>query len=599
MTLLYENPSNSAPHWIPSAGAGSFGPAHRAAPIGRHRRPLGRRIFSESGLVFLAAFAVYFTVAMLLDFRYHAFDGDAISRMANGFYILHSRDPHLAAVGFVWNPLSSIADLPLLAFNSVWPALASHNVAGTTMSALAMGGAVYQLHAILREWKIAVPQRLILTLLFAVNPMVLLFGGNGMSEALYLFTMLAATRYLLRWLRTHSLASLVYAALALAFAYLERSEPVAAAAFAAPLVFWVTYARSDDDRRSRTWAGLTDVTILLMPIITAFAGGAVTSWVITGQPFEQFTSKYGNSALIAASHEIKGTMSTRLLHEVKAITYMSPLFALIVIVAVVVAARRRNIEILGVAAIIGGGLAFTLASYLDNSIFPWFRYYILMAPLGVLLVGSILAAPSRLRPAKTPEMPPGGAPTTTGGHKGLASAVAGLFTAAMVLVLLVPSVPGTAIGMDNRAMAPDILLYDGFIFHRHLDAQDIHAKESYSAVRTIADYLNAQHLSNGQVVVDTADNCIPNVVTNVDNPRMFVIHNDRDFQRTLDDPLTFHAHYLLVQGSGSAQTDAVGQQYPSLGRGAKWAMLVHSFSPKGLCVGFDLYKVTGHTTGNF
>ncbi|HEY7916898.1 MAG TPA: hypothetical protein VIC86_07940 [Acidimicrobiales bacterium] len=38
--------------------------------------------------------------------------------MANGFYVLHSADPHLAAVGFVWNRLSSIVDLPLLALDS-------------------------------------------------------------------------------------------------------------------------------------------------------------------------------------------------------------------------------------------------------------------------------------------------------------------------------------------------------------------------------------------------------------------------------------------------------------------------------------------------
>ena len=73
------------------------------------------------------------------------FDGDTISRMANGFYVIHSRDPHLGAIGFVWNPLSSLADLPLLSLNSLWPSLASHDVAGTTMSALAMACATYQL----------------------------------------------------------------------------------------------------------------------------------------------------------------------------------------------------------------------------------------------------------------------------------------------------------------------------------------------------------------------------------------------------------------------------------------------------------------------
>ncbi len=513
--------------------------------------------------------------------------------MANGFYIFHSRDPHLAAVGFVWNPLSSFADLPLLAFNSFWPVLASHNVAGTTMSAISMGGAAYQLNSILRDWKVAGALRILLTAFFVLNPMILLFGGNGMSEAIYLFTMLSATRYLLRWLRDGDLPSLVYSAIALAFAYLERSEPVAAAAIATPLVFWVTFVRSDGLRKARMWAALTDVTILVVPILTAFVGWAVVSYVITGQPFEQFTSKNGNSALIKSSHEIVGSLSSRAVHEMTAITYIGPLLSIVGVIAIVVAIYRRNMQILGVLAIIGGGLAFTLASYLTNAIFPWYRYYIMVVPLDVLLLASIFGEPSTLRPADSlhsKNRMRGGSVRSIGGV--LAAAV-------LTIVVLVPSIPGTAKGMDTVKLAPDILLYYGFIWHKQLDVQDRDAKITYSAVETMANYLDAQHLPNGDVVVDTADNCIPNVVTNVDNPRLFVIHNDRDFQRVLDDPLTFHAHYLMVQGAGSAQTDAVGEQYPQLGKGVSWAKLSHAFPARGLCVSFSLYRVIGHPNGTF
>jgi hypothetical protein len=599
MTLLDDRPLAQS---VPSLGSGSGTLALVGEPATRGPRPKRLRpgVFSEAGLVVLAAFGTYFTVAMLLDFKYHSFDGDSISRMANGFYMLHSRDPHLAAIGFVWNPLSSIADLPLLTFSGVWPALASHNVAGTTMSALAMAGAVHQLHSILREWKVTSPLRLILTACFALNPMILLFGGDGMSEALYLFTMLAATRYLLRWLREDDLASLVFAAIALAFAYLERSEPVAAAALSVPLVCWVTYARSSGERRERVWAGLTDVVIFLMPIVTAFVGWAAVAWVITGQPFQQFTSKYGNAALIANSHIPIGTLSTRVLHEATAITYTGPLFTVIVVAALVVAARRRNVEILGVVSILGAGLGFTLASYLTNAIFPWYRYYILVAPLEVLLVGTLFAMPSTRRAPEGPVHQV--APVRVESPKRRRRTAAGLGAlgaSVVAIALLTPSIPGTAMAMDNPKIAPDVLEYTGFIFHRHLDAQDKASKNAYAAVTSMATYFDTHRFSLGDVIVDTADNCIPNVVTNVTNPRMFVIHNDRDFQRTLDDPLVFGAHYLLVQGAHGVSTDAVGQQYPSLGAGTNWTKLVHTFSAEGLCVGFTLYRVTGHPTSTF
>ena len=83
-------------------------------------------------------------------------------------------------------------------------------------------------------------------------------------------------------------------------------------------------------------------------------------------------------------------------------------------------------------------------------------------------------------------------------------------------------------------------------------------------------------------------------MTNVDNPRMFVITNDRDFQRVLDDPLTFGAHYLI--GAAGSLTDSVTEQYPNLKRGVSWAHPVRSFVGS-YCPKFTLYKVTGHPQG--
>jgi hypothetical protein len=545
--------------------------------------------------VFLLAFSAYFTVALLLDFKYHSFQGDAIARMANGFYMIHSRDPHLAAVGFVWNPLSSIAVLPFLAFNSIWPAMASHNVAGTTVSALAMACAAHQLHAILREWRVSTLPRLILTAFFVFNPMILYYGGNGMSEALYLFAMIAAARYFLRWLGAGDLPSLVYTAIALAFGYLERSEPIAAAILATPIVFGITYRRSIAEQSERIWAGLTDVTILCLPLVAAFVGWAVASWVVMGEPFPQFTSKYGNTTLVAQSHEAFGTMSSRLFHEAEAITYMAPLFAVIVSVALIVALSRRNEQVLGILAILGGGLAFTLASYLMNAVFPWFRYYILAVPLEVLLVGSLFSNPMR-RARTVGPYPERSFHFRSGRHSGgsanpaLVSLVAGLLS----VVLLMPSIFGTAAAMTNYAIAPDVVKYTGFIFQRKMTPLEGSQKDGYAQVQQMSAYLSEQHFAIGDVVADTANSCIPNVYTNVTDPRMFVITNDRDFQKVLADPLAFHSHYLLV---GSAQYgDAILARYPNLGDGSNRVHLVHTFyfPSGGYCNGFRLFQVVGH-----
>ena len=125
-----------------------------STPIVRERRITRwrRRITSEAGIVILLATPLYLVVGILLDFKYLSFNGDAMARMANGFYILYSRDRHLAAIGFVWNPLQSILDLGPLLFYHLWTPLASRDFAGSLVSVACMVGAVHQVRAALFEW---------------------------------------------------------------------------------------------------------------------------------------------------------------------------------------------------------------------------------------------------------------------------------------------------------------------------------------------------------------------------------------------------------------------------------------------------------------
>ena len=136
---------------------------------------------------------------------------DAVSRMANGYYVLWSRDPHLAAIGFVWSPLQSAADIPLFLFKPLFPVLATHDLAGTIVTVFAGVGAVHQVHAALREWGVRRGPRIALTLVFGINPMILYYAGNGMSDMLYMFLLVMTTRYFLKWLHNGGLRPLVYA----------------------------------------------------------------------------------------------------------------------------------------------------------------------------------------------------------------------------------------------------------------------------------------------------------------------------------------------------------------------------------------------------
>src|SRR3981189_1740375 len=55
--------------------------------------------------------------------------------------VLFSRDPHLAAIGFIFTPLASMMQIPAIALSPIWPDMAARAFSGTIMSALFMAGA--------------------------------------------------------------------------------------------------------------------------------------------------------------------------------------------------------------------------------------------------------------------------------------------------------------------------------------------------------------------------------------------------------------------------------------------------------------------------
>jgi hypothetical protein len=539
--------------------------------------------------------ALYLVIGALLDFHYLTFNGDATSRLANGFYVLYSRDPHLAAIGFVWNPGTSIVDLIPLLFYHLWTPLASHAFAASIASASCMAGAVYQLRCTLAEWGVPRIPRLLLVAVMALNGMVLYYGGDGMSEGLYLFTLLATCRYLLRWLRDDDLGSLVYAAVALGLCYLARNEAVGPAFAAGFVVLGVGYVRRSRaevtrSRSSHVWGALTDSAIFELPFVITLTGWAVVSYIITGQAFGQFTSVYGTASQLKVIGQEGGPsplFHARVLHDVHDILYLAPTIPVVLVVAIWLSVRRRDVGVLSPLAIVGAAVSFDALAYVTNSIAQWFRYFITAVPLEILLVGGIVStvpavvgSASRLAPTRS----------KTG------SRLMGVVSVVVVLILAVPSMATTVLGMMNPKVGFEETEHLGFIFLKNPTAFEQNVPKTWPDMVSVATYFTAHNFAEGQVVVDNFSGCVPQIITISSNPKVFVIPNDRDFQRTLDDPLTFHAHYILdVDPVGNGTLTAINTLYPALWKtGAGFAKEVHSWKALGECPSFRLYKVIRH-----
>jgi hypothetical protein len=552
--------------------------------IEQTRHSVTRLLTSEGGVIYLVSFAIYVTVAVLLDFKYHSFNGDATSRMANGFYIVYSRDPHLAAVGFVWTPLQSMADLVLLLGNHLWPALSHNDMAGSLVSALAMAGAAHQIRCALREWGLSRAPRLVLTAFFALNPMILYYAGNGMSEGLYIFTLTATTRYLIRWMHDGDIRSLAYGATALGFSYLTRNEAAAATAFGAVAVVAVSYWRAEGARRARRATAIADAAIFAVPALTAAVGWAVVSKVITGQYFGQFESIYGNSAqeLLLQHKSFHG----RIIYDIQAIGSLWPLLPITLLISIVLAISRRDPRMLAPLAILGGAVAFDSLSLLANSIENLYRYFLATLPLEILIVGSLVAAIPSFSTGKLTSKPSRRRNSTM--RTGWFSAIG----VVVVLLMMVPATVVTSAAMFNPNIGVQETQFLDFIFDKHVTGLALNTKTSYATIISMGDYLASLHLPNGDVIVDNAALCVPDMITSISQPKLFVIPNDRDFQRTLADPLTFHAHYIFEPNPADTPISAENIKYPKLwATGAGFAKVVHQIPSRSGCPGFRLFKV--------
>ena len=64
---------------------------------------------------------------------------DAMSRLASALSVLHSADPKLANIGFVWPPLPSLLDVIWTVFYPVWPGIVSRGVAAALTTAICAG----------------------------------------------------------------------------------------------------------------------------------------------------------------------------------------------------------------------------------------------------------------------------------------------------------------------------------------------------------------------------------------------------------------------------------------------------------------------------
>ncbi|WP_430334869.1 ABC transporter [Rhodococcus sp. ACT016] len=565
------------------------GGAERAAAPHAEKR---RKPWALYGVLF----AAYLAVGVWMNLGVGFIFTDSLSRVAAVSGVLLSRDPHLAAIGFVFTPLTAFAQLPLGFLGHWWPELLRWNLTAVVMSAAFMAGAVVQIRGIARDRGCSTVLVVVLTALFALNPMIVMYAANGMSEAPFVFFVCWAVRRLMRWMRSDGVHDLIAAGIALALAYLTRYDAIAPMLVAGALVGLVTAVRhrptAQSARGDRWWAAAVDVSLVVGPGVAAFAAWSFTSWLITGTVFQQFSSVYGNSAILEQSGG--GSTTTAVDRAVFSLTEMAvlgPAVPLLLIVAAVLAYRRRDAEILVPFTVFGAVLGTQSLLYLMDSTFPFLRFYITIIPFAFVLV--VLLAQSRapvishrpghFAPEPRPVPPyPGPSPLV-----------------ALAVCLLVGSTAVTTVAMGNARLAALEHSIASAIVPGRQDPDELAILRTFGAERRIADYLDSLDLPEGSVLLDTVEGFA--VVTASENPKQFVVTSDTDFAKILDDPAGHGVQYILaVPNTKRGVADAVNRRYPTMfetGSGGVGALVLEMRNDGGTEPEmWRLYRVTGQLT---
>lgn len=532
---------------------------------------------SRGVALFVALSALYFTVGYVLVMRYNLFDPDSTSRVANAGYVLESRDPHLSAIGFVWNPLPSLVEIPVLQLARWWPELRSYGIAAVVQSALFMAGAALMVRRIALDRGVGAAWRRIALACFALQPMIIVYGGSGMSEAAEVFCVLWCVRHLLRWVEERHVGDLALAGVALGVGYLARYEVVPAAAGAAALVTIVVFRQTAPSARLSTTAA--HIAVVLFPIAAAAGIWALTGWVVNQELFATLTSRYGNDSQVTVA-TASGTQHNRdtLIEWIvisARVLGMQPFAGIAAAGALFYAVMSRRLAPLVPLVTFGPILAFAAWGEYTGTTFGWFRYYILAIPMVVCIALTCWTS--------------GPLPHSPWQTRSRASRLAALLLTLSIFVgfpVTVSASLNPRIGNQQLQFGFNSLLYPD-----RFPAQDQWYRRLTDNDRVLAAYLDRLNLPDGSVLMDTFYTW--GVWLNSKHPKQFIITSDYDFKAALNRPWRSGVKYMLLSNPQTLSRDAITARYPSMWYdGADLGDLVFTVYGANGEEKFRLYRIT-------
>jgi hypothetical protein len=502
----------------------------------------------EGLFIFILSLLLNLGLAYFLYFVWQIGSGDAIARTANAFYVLYSREPHLAAVGFVWPPLPSLLQLPFL---PIMKALGCLTFTGSIISALSGAASLVLLNRLLSSLKFPAAVRWLLIALLQFHPNTWYLFASGMAEPLFLLFVLAVLIGMLSM--PYTMRSWVIVGISLAVAFYIRYETLAMIAGVGVAVIVHMWERGKDWRvKTEGW-----LLAILIPPVYAIAMWVFLNWTLLDDPLYFYRSFYSLSnapdtaKIVGLAHPLYlawGNVVEAVKVGVIRSYQQSPAYPVMGIAAFISILWHRNRKGFGLFIVLLSITALTIMQVFLGSLANWTRYWFYAAPFALVMAGIINE--NLRRKWRIPFY-------------------------FVLIVLFLAGTPTSLQAMRDPGVGSEEQRFSAIIRNEQQD-DVLRASDGYWIGLKDAPIVAAvvdEYSKDGLMLVDASSSVY--VILAVKSPQRLYITNDTDYFDVLENPIGKVDYMLVLDSKVEGTKNTINVTYPTLfEHGASWATLV-------------------------
>ncbi|MCH3965905.1 MAG: hypothetical protein LKE46_16950 [Clostridium sp.] len=501
----------------------------------------------DSFRTFLIIFILELAGGIYLGYFKGILLNDAFSRTANTFYVLYIKPLRLASVGFVWNPLPSMLQLPFVELSKIWRPIVSSGISGSIVTAASAAFNAVMLFKVFTRFGIGKKYSLPIILLYVLNPFIFFYGMNGMSEQIFFVFAIYSVINMTLWMSEGSPEYIVKIAFSLAFAFFCRYEAIPfAAGIGLAVLINIFFNKNEkkfipaSKKHERYYYSEGTAVVLYAPIAYGILIWIFLNWSITGNPFYFLNSVYSNTVQSQLSKPIGSTLGIIKYVAIRSLPFIIPLLG--VIIERIATKRFLKSDFFMLFAVVISMIVFHFMMLVKGSSYGWLRFFSYALPITISFI------PYEMHEVKK-------------------------FFRPAVFWIFIFSLITSSVFAAKALSSPVIGVEEHYVL----------VSNEYDE---ISDCIN-NNLSDYKVIMDSF--LTSGIILNVNNVGNLIVSSSLNFNKYLRNPVKYGIQYILVPDPDSnlGSLDSFNRVYPNLYKhGEDWCILYKEFD------GFKIFKVT-------